>query len=98
MHDRASPARITCTGCAGGSTSRLNGTSSATASAHSVSMLGLPVAASSWDSVDLAIPARRASSASETPSRSRSRRSAMAIVSRGSVRFTGFSSVRVDER
>jgi len=53
-----SPARMTTMGVTRGSTSRLNGTSSATPSAHNVSTLGLPVPASSWESVDLAIPAR----------------------------------------
>ena len=38
----------------GGSTSWLNGTPSATPSAHRVSTLGLPVPDSSWESVDLA--------------------------------------------
>ena len=75
-----SPARITRIAGAGGSTSRLNGTSSATPSDQSVSTLGLPTPASSWESVDLAMPARRASSVRDRPARSRSRRSAAAIV------------------
>ena len=53
-----SPARITWVSARGGSSSRENGASSATQMAHSVSTLGLPVPDSSWDSVDLAIPAR----------------------------------------
>src|SRR4051794_18961759 len=67
---------------------RLNGTPSSTASAQSVSTLGLPLPASSWDRVDFATPARRASSVSEMPSRSRSRRTAAAIVSKGAARCT----------
>lgn len=84
MDGRPAPARITCTDGAGGSTSTLNGTPSATASAQIVSMLGFPPAPSSWDSVDFAIPARLASSERESPTRVRSRRSAAAIQSRGS--------------
>src|SRR5262245_61797896 len=68
------PAGTTRIGGAAGSTSRLNGTPSASPSAQSVSTLGLPVADSSWERVDLAIPARRASSVSVRPARSRSRR------------------------
>src|SRR6202042_2474256 len=54
-----SPARISCGRGRGGSTSRENGTSRVTASAHSVSRLGLPAPDSSWDSGDLAFPAQR---------------------------------------
>src|SRR5919112_2497520 len=97
-----SPARITRTLGTGGSTSRLNGTPSATPSDQSVSMLGLPVPASSWESVDFATPARRASSAIETPTRARSRRRAAAMVASGgeaccNVRSIG-SFVRFDEQ
>ena len=67
----------------GGSSSRENGASSATQMAHSVSRLGLPVPDSSWDSVDLAIPARRATSVSDSPDRWRSRRSEAAMSSSG---------------
>ena len=74
-----SPARMILTVAWGGSTSRLNGTPSATASAQSVSTLGFPVPDSSWDRVDLAIPAWRASSVSDSPVRARSRRSDAAI-------------------
>src|SRR5690606_39801917 len=74
-----SPARITCTGGGGAATNWLNGTSRATANAHRVSTLGLPAPASSWDKVDLARPARRASSVRLRPARSRSRRTAAAI-------------------
>ena len=45
--------------------------------------LGLPVPDSSWDSVDLAIPARRATSVSDSPVRRRSRRSEAAMTSSG---------------
>src|SRR3954452_11158828 len=78
------PALITRTDGAGGSTRALNGTPSATPSAHSVSTLGFPLAASNWDSVDFAIPARLASSERESPARVRSRRREAAIQSRGS--------------
>src|SRR5215467_1585179 len=61
------PARITCTAWRTGSTRRLNGTPSAAPSAQRVSTLGLPVPDSSWDRVDLAIPARRASSVRDGP-------------------------------
>ena len=70
---------MTLTVRCGGSTSRLNCTPSATASAHRVSTLGFPVPDSSWDRVDLAIPARRASSVSDSPDLARSRRSDAAI-------------------
>ena len=76
-------ARITWVCGRGGSSSRENGTSSATQIAHSVSTLGLPVPDSSWDSVDLAIPARRATSVSDSPVRRRSRRSEAAMTSSG---------------
>lgn len=78
------PARMTCTDGTGGSTSALNGTPSATPSAQSVSTLGFPLAASSWDSVDFAIPARLASSERERPALVRSLRREAAIQSRGS--------------
>src|SRR5258705_12549001 len=68
---------------AGGSTSWLNGTPRATPRAHKVSTLGLPVPDSSWESVDFAMPARRASSVSESPTRSRSRRSEAAMAASG---------------
>jgi hypothetical protein len=73
---------------AGGSTSLLSGTSSATASAHSVSTLGLPLADSSCESVDFAMPARFASSLRDRPTRSRSRRRVAEMTSSGAVRFT----------
>src|SRR5215217_5191256 len=94
-----SPARMTRTSRVGGSTRRLKGTPRATASAHSVSMLGLPLPASNWDSVDLEMLARRASSDSDTSARSRSRRMAMASSGLGGlgVRFTGMV-VLIDER
>ena len=82
-HLGPSPARITWVSGVGGSSSRENGTSSATHRAHSVSRLGLPVPDSSWDSVDLAIPARRATSVSDSPARCRSRRSEAAMTSSG---------------
>ncbi len=90
--------RTTRSGDDGGSTRALNGTPATTAIAHSVSTLGLPVPASSCDSVDFAIPARRASSAEEIPRRSRSRRMAAAIVASGGsgVRFIVLL-VRLDE-
>ena len=58
----------------GGSMRRLSGTPSAVPRAHSVSSDGLPVPFSSWESVDLAMPARLASSVSDRPVRARSRR------------------------
>ena len=76
---------------AGGSTRRLNGTPSATPSDQSVSTLGLPSPASSWDSVDLAMPARRASSVRDRPARSRSRVSAPAIVAPSGVASVMFA-------
>src|SRR5215471_10347145 len=79
-----SPRRSTVTrGRGGWSTSRLNGTSRATLSAHSVSTLGLPAPDSSWDSVDFAIPARLASSDRDSPARSRSLRIDAAMRSSG---------------
>src|SRR5436190_7238255 len=68
---------------AGGSTSLLNGTPSATPSAHSVSTLGFPEPDSRWERVDFATPARLASSDSDRPVRARSRRSERAMISRG---------------
>lgn len=59
--------------------SRVIAMPSAVASAQSVSMLGLPAPASSCDSVDFATFARRASSLTESPARSRSWRIAAAI-------------------
>ena len=50
-----------------GSCSRAKGILRATHSAHSVSRLMLPLPDSSCDNVDLAIPARRATSARERP-------------------------------
>src|ERR1700733_2167546 len=74
-----SPARISWGRGAGGSTSRENGASRAMHSAHRVSRLGLPIPASSWDSVDLDRPAFRAISLRLRPVRRRSRRSEAAI-------------------
>jgi hypothetical protein len=70
--------------------SRENGASSATQMAQSVSRLGLPVPDSSWDSVDFAIPARRATSVSDSPVLWRSRRSEAAITSSGALDGTLF--------
>ena len=47
--------------------------------------LGLPVPDSSWDSVDLAIPARRDTSVSDSPVRRRSRRSEAAMTTSGAL-------------
>src|SRR5690606_4714448 len=58
---------------------------SATQSDQSVSRLGFPLPDSSCDSVDLAIPARRAISASESPVRRRSRTRLLAITLIGCV-------------
>ena len=74
VHDDPLPARITRMSLLGGSMRRLSGTPSAVPRAHSVSRDGLPVPLSSWDSVDLAMPARLASSVSDRPARARSRR------------------------
>ena len=52
---------------------------------HAAARLGLPVPDSSWDSVDLAIPARRANSVSDSPDRRRSRRSEAAMTSSGAL-------------
>src|SRR5690348_10253100 len=70
-----SSARITRMSLRGGSIRRLSGTPSAVPRAHRVSRDGLPVPLSSWDSVDLAMPARLASSVSDRAARARSRRS-----------------------
>src|ERR1700722_3698349 len=70
-----SPARITRTSLFGGSIRRLSGTPSAVPSAHSVSSDGLPAPLSSWLRVDLAMPARLASSVRDSAARARSRRS-----------------------
>src|SRR5699024_7046201 len=67
-----------------GSMSWDSGTPSATANAQSVARLGLPVPDSSWETVDFATPALRASSVSETPTRRRSRWMLVAIAARGS--------------
>jgi len=64
---------------------RAKGISSATHSDHKVSRLGLPFPDSSCESVDLAIPARRAISASESPVRMRSRTRLLAITLIGCV-------------
>src|SRR5580704_8772604 len=72
-----SPARITRMSLLGGSMSRLSGTPSAVPRAQSVSRDGLPVPLSSWERVDLAMPARLASSVRDTPALARSRRSDM---------------------
>lgn len=52
-----------------GSSSWENWTPSTVQIAQSVSRLGLPAPDSSWESVDLAIPARRATSDSVRPAR-----------------------------
>jgi hypothetical protein len=78
-----SPALITVTAGRGGSISRENGTSSTTQIAHSVSTDGFPEPLSSWESVDFAMPARRATSVSDRPARWRSRRSEAAMASWG---------------
>ncbi|CNT86553.1 Uncharacterised protein [Salmonella enterica subsp. enterica serovar Bovismorbificans] len=59
--------------------------SSATHSDHNVSRLGLPFPASSCESVDLAMPARRAISASDSPVRWRSRTRLLAMTLIGCV-------------
>src|SRR5579875_2283281 len=74
-----SPARITWTPARAGSTSLLSGMPSAVPSAHRVSTLGFPIPDSSWERVDLARPARRASSVRERPAALRSRRIAVAM-------------------
>src|SRR5690606_27738579 len=76
---------MSCTRGRVGSTSSAKGTSSATLSAQSVSTLGLPVPDSSSDSVDLAMPARLATSARDNPVRRRSRRSDAAMTSNGAL-------------
>src|SRR5690606_14248582 len=78
-----SPALITRTAGRGGSSSWENGMSRATHSAHSVSRLGLPLPDSNCDSVDLAMPARWATSLSDRPARARSRRSDAAMTVSG---------------
>src|SRR5690625_749240 len=71
-------------GLIGGSISWDSGTPSAPAQAQSVSRLGLPVPDPSWETVDFAPPALRASSDNETPTRRRSRWMLVAIAARGS--------------
>src|SRR5580693_5376663 len=68
-----SPARVTATGGAGGSSSSPSETPSAVASAHSVLSVGLPSPCSSRCRVVLLIPAAAARSARDRPADARSR-------------------------
>lgn len=57
-------------------------------------MLGFPVPCSSWDSVDFATPARRATSVSDNPTLRRSRFRAMAIAASGAPEPPATATVR----